>query len=133
MSGPNYPEGFRAFLDFLCVKYGVDGDRIFLEFSLHPPPPVKGGRLGYYDGLLSSREKRGTVEFLITVFKVAKDPLLTLGHEFAHLVDDLKSRNIGKPLSPPDDVRESAFDIQARRDLNEFQLRQKKIDETNHD
>jgi len=84
------------------------------------PPPIKGGLPGYYDGLLSFREKADRVEFLITVFKAARDPLLTLGHEFAHLIDDLKSRNISKPLGPPDDAREKMFDDLARRDLNEF-------------
>jgi hypothetical protein len=115
-----YPEGFTDFKAFLCRRYGIDGKQVFIEYSSKPPPPVKGGRLGYYDGLLSSRQKNGKVEFLITVFSVARDPLLTLGHEFAHLVDDLKSRNVSKPLGPPDDPREREFDNQARRDLNEF-------------
>jgi hypothetical protein len=84
------------------------------------PPPIEGGLPGYYDGLLSFRKKAGRVEFLITVFEAARDPLLTLGHEFAHLVDDLKSSNIGKPLGPPDDAREKMFDDLARQDLNEF-------------
>jgi hypothetical protein len=93
---------------------------VFLEYSSMPPPPITGGLPGYYDGLLSFREKAGRVEFLITVFKAARDPLLTLGHEFAHLIDDLRSRTIGKPLGPPDDAREKMFDHLARRDLNEF-------------
>jgi hypothetical protein len=93
---------------------------VFLEYSSMRPPPIKGGLPGYYDGLLSFREKAGRVEFLITVFKAARDPLLTLGHEFAHLIDDLRSRTIGKPLGPPDDAREKMFDDLARRDLNEF-------------
>jgi len=75
----------------------------------------------------SYREKNGRVEFLITVFKAAQDPLLTLGHEFAHLVEDLRSGNIGKRLGPPDDVRESKLDDQARLDLEQFWM-QKKID-----
>jgi len=66
------------------------------------------------------RDRADRVEFLITVFKAAQDPLLTLGHEFAHLIDDLRSRTIGKPLGPPDDAREKMFDDLARRDLNEF-------------
>lgn len=127
-----YPEGFTAFTEFLCRKYGVDAKRVFVEYSSKPPPTVKGGRLGYYDGLLSYRQKHGNSEFLITVFNVARDPLLTLGHEFAHLVEDLKSRNVIKPLSPPDDAREKEFDNQAKQDLNEF-LRQKKIGESAYD
>lgn len=122
-----YPEDFTDFTEFLCRKYGIDTKRVFIEYSSKPPPTVKGGRLGYYDGLLSSREKYGSPEFLITVFNVARDPLLTLGHEFAHLVENLRARNVIKPLGPPDDSREKEFDDQARRDLNEF-LRQKKID-----
>ena len=105
---------------------------MFVEYSSMRPPPIKGGLPGYYDGLLSFREKAGRVEFLITVFKAARDPLLTLGHEFAHLVDDLKSRNIGKPLGPPDDAREKMFDDLARRDLGEFRIKGK-IDESRRD
>ena len=75
--------------------------------------------------MLSSRQKDGHVEFLITVFKIARDPLLTLGHEFAHLVDDLKSGKVGKPLGPPDDSRERKFDSQALRDLNAFWMQRK--------
>ena len=122
-----YPEGFTDFLEFLCGKYGVDRNHLFVEYSSNPPPPVRGSRPGYYDGLLSCREKGGHVEFLITVFRAARDPLLTLGHEFAHLVADLKTGKIGKPLGPPDDVLERKFDDQARGDLNAF-LTQKKID-----
>jgi hypothetical protein len=129
MTEKHYPEGFTDFLEFLCEKYGVDRSRVFIEYSSKPPPPVRGGRPGYYDGLLSYREKGGRVEFLITVFRAARDPLLTLGHEFAHLFADLKTGNIGKPLAPPDDARERKFDDQARRDLNEF-LMQKNIDRT---
>ncbi len=72
--------------------------------------------------MLSYREKNGHVEFLITVFKIARHPLLTLGHEFAHLVDDLKSGNIDKHLGPPDDAREKKFDNQAMQDVNQFQV-----------
>lgn len=111
----------------MCEKYGVDMRRVFIEYSSRHPPSIKGGRPGYYDGLLSYREKDGRVEFLITVFEAARDPLLTLGHEFGHLVDDLKSGNVGKPLGPPDDTREREFDDQAIRDLNEFWT-QRKID-----
>ena len=116
------------FLGFLCDKYGVDRSQVFTEYSSKPPPPVKGNRVGYYDGLLSSRKKSNRIEFLITVFKVSRDPLLTLGHEFAHLVENLKSQNIGKPLRPPDDAREREFDNRAKRDLDEF-LMQSKIGE----
>lgn len=120
MTEARYPEGFKDFTEFLCRKYGIDAKLISIEYSSRAPPTVKGGRLGYYDGLLSSRQRHGNAEFLITVFNVARDPLLTLGHEFAHLVEDLKSRNVIKPLGPPDDAREKEFDNQARRDLNEF-------------
>lgn len=108
------------FLGFLCEKYGVDRSQVFTEYSSKPPPPVKGNRVGYYDGLLSSRTRGNRIEFLITVFRVSRDPLLTLGHEFAHLVENLKSQNVGKPLRPPDDAREREFDNRARRDLGEF-------------
>ena len=116
------------FLEFLCGKYGVDRSQVFTEYSSKPPPPVMGSRVGYYDGLLSSRKKGNRVEFLITVFKVSRDPLLTLGHEFSHLVENLNSQNIGKPLRPPDDSREREFDNRASRDLDEF-LMQSKIGE----
>ena len=76
---------------------------------------------------MSHREKDGNVEFLITVFKIARDPLLTLGHEFAHLVEYLKAGQIRKHLAPPDDARERVFDNQARLDLDQF-LRERKID-----
>jgi hypothetical protein len=98
----------------------VDRRRVFIEYSSKPPPPIKGGRPGYYDGLLSYRKIGGQVQFLITVFKAARDPLLTLGHEFAHLVEDYQSGNIGKDLGPPDDARESKFDDQARLYLKQF-------------
>jgi hypothetical protein len=127
MMETRYPEDLMGFIEFLCGKYGVDRNHLFIEYSSKPPPPVRGSRPGYYDGLLSYREKGGHVEFLITVFRAARDPLLTLGHEFAHLVADLKTGKIGKPLGPPDDVLERKFDDQARGDLNEF-LTQKKID-----
>ncbi|HEX9613298.1 MAG TPA: hypothetical protein VGA05_06765 [Candidatus Bathyarchaeia archaeon] len=129
MTEPHYPKDFTDFLEFLCEKYGVDGRRVFIEYSSKPPPAVMGTRRGYYDGLLSYRQKNGQVEFLITVFAVAQNPLLTMGHEFAHLVEDLRSGNIGKHLGPPDDAREGKFDDQARLDLNQFWM-QKKIDES---
>ena len=115
-----YPTGFTSFLDFLCKKYGIDRMRIFVEYSSRPPPPVRGSRPGFYDGLLSYRKKDGQLEFLITVFKVARDPLLNLGHEFAHLVEDLRLGSVDKQLGPPDDAREKKFDEQAGRDLLEF-------------
>ena len=121
-------EGLSDFLEFLCGKYGVDRKRVFLEYSSKPPPSIRGGRPGYYDGLLSHREKDGNAEFLITVFKIARDPFLTLGHEFAHLVEDLKAGQIRKRLAPPDDAREKEFDNQARLDLDQFMTR-RKIDE----
>ena len=125
MTGKRYPDGFADFLEFLCKKYSVDGNRVFIEYSSKPPPPIKGSHPGYYDGLLSYRKQGGEVEFLITVFEAARDPLLTLGHEFAHLVEDLKSGKIGKPLGPPDDSREREFDNQALRDLNRFWTQRK--------
>ncbi len=129
MTEPHYPKDFANFLEFLCEKYGVDGRRVFIEYSSKSPPAVMGTKPGYYDGLLSYRQKNGQVEFLITVFGVAQNPLLTMGHEFAHLVEDLRSGNIGKHLGPPDDAREGKFDDQARLDLNQFWM-QKKIDES---
>ena len=114
------------FLGFLCDKYGVDKSQVFTEYSSKPPPPVMGNRVGYYDGLLSSRKQGDRIEFLITVFKVSRDPLLTLGHEFAHLVENLNSQNFAKPLRPPDDSREREFDNRAKQDLDEF-LKQSKI------
>ena len=132
MISTQYPEGFADFLGFLCEKYDVDRSRVFIEYSSKPPPPVRGSRPGYYDGLLSYREKGGHVEFLITVFRAARDPLLTLGHEFAHMVADLRTGRIGKQLRPPDGVLERKFDDQARQDLNEFST-QKQIDGTKRD
>jgi len=116
-----YPDGFLDFLSFLCKKYGVDRNRLFAEYSSSPPPPLKGPRAGYYEGLLSYREKDGRLEFLITVFKVSREPLVTLAHEFAHLVKNLKSGSFDKYLRPPDDAAEKAFDDQALNDLAEFQ------------
>src|SRR5712691_12281317 len=102
------------------MKYGVDRSRLFVEYSSKRPPPLEGSRAGFYAGLLSYREKDGNPEFLITVFEASREPLLTLAHEFAHLVKNLRSGNFGKHLRPPDDAVEKAFDDQARRDLAEF-------------
>ncbi len=107
-------------MQFLCEKYNIDATRVFVEYSSRPPPSLKGGRPGYYDGLLSFREISGRPEFLITVFKISRDPLLTLAHEFEHLVKNLESGAIDKQLGPPDDRAEAAFDDKARRDLTEF-------------
>ena len=120
MDGTQYPDLFLDLLEFLCWKYAVDRSRVFVDYSSRPPPPLKGGRAGYYEGLLSYREKDGHLEFLITVFKVSREPLLTLAHEFAHLVKDLKSGNVEKYLRPPDDTAEKTLDDQARKDLAEF-------------
>ena len=120
-----YPDGFTDFLAFLCKKYDVDPKRVLIDYDSSPPPSLRGGRLGYYDGLLSYREKNGNTEFLITVFKIAQDPLLTLGHEFAHLVEDMKRGTVGKHLDPPDEEREEKFDFVAMRDLAEFQSQSK--------
>jgi hypothetical protein len=116
----NYPEGFSDFLTFLCRKYEVDPERVFVMYDSGPPPRLRGNIPGYYDGLLSYRERDGHPEFLITVFKIARDPLLTLGHEFAHLVEDLKEASAGKRLGPPDDDREKRFDTLSAKDLAEF-------------
>ena len=121
VEGTEYPDQFADFLDFLCEKYHMDRSRLFIEYSSRPPPPLKGTRAGYYEGLLSYREKNGHSEFLITVFKVSREPLLTLAHEFAHLVKNLKSGNFDKHLCPPNNAAEKAFDKQALNDLAEFQ------------
>jgi hypothetical protein len=113
-----YPDGFIDFLAFLCKKYDVDPNRVFVEYDSSSPPPLRGTRPGYYDGLLSYRERQGNPEFLITVFKIARDPLLTLGHEFAHLVDDLKQGRERRHLDPPDEAREKKFDMIAMQDLS---------------
>jgi len=120
LEGTQYPDRFLDFLAFLREKYDVDRNRLFIEYSSTEPPPLKGSRAGYYEGLLSYREKDGNLEFLITVFKASREPLLTLAHEFAHLVKNLKSETFEKHLRPPDDVAEKAFDDQARNDLAEF-------------
>jgi hypothetical protein len=120
MEGIEYPEHFDDFLVYLCEKYHVDRSRLFVEYSSRPPPPLKGTRAGYYEGLLSFREKDDHTEFLITVFKASREPLLTLAHEFGHLVKNLKSGNFDKHLRPPDDVVEKTLDEQAVNDLAEF-------------
>ncbi len=120
MERTQFPDRFLDLLAFLCKKYDVDRSRVFVDYSSRSPPPLKGSRAGYYDGLLSYREKDGRLEFEITVFKVSREPLLTLAHEFAHLVKNLKSGNFEKHLRPPDDAAEKTFDDQARKDLAEF-------------
>jgi hypothetical protein len=120
MEETEYPDQFADFLVFLCEKYRVDRNRLFVEYSSRPPPPLKGSRTGYYEGLLSFREKDGHTEFLITVFRASREPLLTLAHEFGHLVKNLKSRNFEKHMRPPNDAAEKAFDDLARNDLAEF-------------
>jgi len=115
-----YPEHFVDFLVFLCEKYQIDRDQVFLEYSSKPPPSLMGDRPGFYEGLLSFRERNGRVEFLVTVFSVSRKPLLTLAHEFAHLVKNLKSGSWKTHLRPPDDAAESLFDEQALKDLAEF-------------
>ena len=121
MKETGYPDQFAEFLAFLCNKYGVDRNRLFLEYSSRTPPPLKGGKRGYYEGLLSYREKNGRSEFLITVFKVSREPLLTLAHEFAHLVRNLQLGSFEKPLRQPDNATERMLDKQATNDLAEFQ------------
>src|SRR5882762_11184939 len=120
MGDTEYPHQFADFLVFLCEKYRVDRNRLFVEYSSRSPPPLKGTRAGYYEGLLSYREKDGHVEFLITVFKASREPLLTLAHEFGHLVKNLKSGNFDKHMRPPDDATERTLDNQALNDLAEF-------------
>jgi hypothetical protein len=120
MGETEYPDQFADFMVFLCEKYSVDRNRLFVEYSSRSPPPLKGTRAGYYEGLLSYREKNGHVEFLITVFKASREPLLTLAHEFGHLVKNLKSGNFDKHLRPPDDMVERTLDNQALNDLAEF-------------
>jgi hypothetical protein len=121
----NYPDHFLDLLEFLCKKYSIDRTKLFVEYSSRPPPLLRGGRRGYYDGLLSFRDNNGHPEFLITVFRVARNPLLTLAHEFTHLVRDLKSGDFHKYLGPPDDPAEEALDKQALFDLEEFEAAQR--------
>jgi hypothetical protein len=120
MEETKYPNRFADFLAFLCEKYHVDRNRLFVEYSSRSPPPLKGTEAGYYEGLLSFREKDGHTEFLITVFKISHEPLLTLAHEFGHLVKNLKFGNFDKHMRPPDDATERALDKQAEKDLAEF-------------
>jgi hypothetical protein len=121
MEETEYPDQFAEFLVFLCEKYRVDRNRLFVEYSSRPPPPLKGTRAGYYEGLLSFREKDGHTEFLITVFQISREPLLTLAHEFGHLVRNLKSGDFNRHMRPPDDEAERGLDDQALKDLAEFQ------------
>lgn len=123
VTGKTLQEELRDLLSFLCAKYNVDIDRVFVEYSSRAPPSVRGNRAGYYDGLLSFRKKNGRAEFLITVFSVARNPLLTLAHEFAHLVNDLKSGTPNKRLAPPDDELERQLDDQANTVLAEYRER----------
>lgn len=120
----NLPREFNTLLLFLCEKYHIDSRRVFVEYSSRPPPRLKGVEAGFYEGLLSFRKKDGQNEFLITVFRVSREPLMTLAHEFAHLVRNLKSGNFDKELEPPDEADEKMLDEQARKDLAEFQRRQ---------
>src|SRR5713101_6113395 len=122
MEGKEYPDQFADLVLFLCQKYDVDRNHLFVEYSSRQPPPLKGTRAGYYEGLLSYRQRNGHTEFLITVFKASREPLLTLAHEFAHLVKNLKSGNFDKYLRPPDDAAEKAFDDKDLNDLAEFQF-----------
>ena len=120
MEATEYPYEFADLIAFLCEKYHVDRNGLFVEYSSRPPPPLKGTRAGYYEGLLSYRQRNGHTEFLITVFKASREPLLTLAHEFAHLVKNLKTGNFDKHLRPPDDETERLLDKQAMADLAEF-------------
>ena len=121
MEETKYPDQFTDFLVFLCEKYHVERNGLFVEYSSSPPPPLKGTRAGYYEGLLSFRERDGNTEFLITVFQISREPLLTLAHEFGHLVRNLKSGDFNRHMRPPDDEAERGLDDQALKDLAEFQ------------
>lgn len=121
MKGNEYPEHFLDLFGFLCNKYSLDRRQTFVEYSSSRPPELKGERAGYYEGLLSFRQMNGRPEFLITVFSMSQDPLLTLAHEFAHLIANLESGDYKKNLRPPNDSVEKEFDARARRDLAEFQ------------
>lgn len=116
---------FDDLLRFLCMKYNVDRNRVFIEYSSRAPPQLQGGIAGFYEGLLSFRRKDDQAEFLITVFNVSREPLLTLAHEFAHLVRNLQRGDYDKHLGPPDDATERMLDNQARRDLAEFRTRKR--------
>jgi len=116
----SYPKDFLDFFAFLSQKYSIDLTTVFVEYSSNAPPRLRGNIPGYYDGLLSHRERNGRSEFLITVFQIARDPLLTLGHEFAHLVEDLAKKSSRPSMAPPDREREERFDRIAMRDLEEF-------------
>ena len=119
----NLPREFNDLLMFLCEKYHIDNRRVFVEYSSRPPPRLKGGEAGFYEGLLSFRKKDGQNEFLITIFRVSREPLMTLAHEFAHLVRNLESGNFDKELEPPDEETEKTLDEQALKDLTEFRRR----------
>jgi len=123
---PSYPKDFLDFFAFLSQKYSIDLTTVFVEYNPNPPPRLRGEIPGYYDGLLSHRERNGRSEFLITVFQIARDPLLTLGHEFAHLVEDLAKNSSRSNMGPPDREREERFDRIAMRDLQEFKSRGQK-------
>ena len=125
MERTSYPREFDHLLRFLCEKYHIDNRRVYVEYSSKPPPRLKGGEAGFYEGLLSFRKKDGQNEFLITVFRVSREPLMTLAHEFAHLVRNLKSGNFDKELEPPDEEDEKMLDEQASKDLGEFQRKQR--------
>ena len=116
-----YPRIFDELLKFLCEKYHIDENRVFVEYIARSPPRLRGGIAGFYEGLLSHRRKEGQNEFLITVFKVSREPLLTLAHEFAHLVRNLQSGSFDKDLGPLDEETERMLDEQAMKDLSEFE------------
>ena len=99
---------------------------MFVEYASRSPPRLKGGEAGFYEGLLSFRKNDGRNEFLITVFNVSREPLLTLAHEFAHLVQNLKSGNFDKDLEPPNEAAERELDEQAFKDLVEFRREERK-------
>jgi hypothetical protein len=131
MEKTGHPREFNDLLMFLCKKHHIDSNRVFVEYSSRPPPQLKGGIAGFYEGLLSYRKKDGQNEFLITVFKVSREPLLTLAHEFAHLVRNLDAGNFDKELEPPDEEAEKMLDEQALKDLSEFQGKQRSSREKN--
>src|SRR5712692_6961440 len=96
MEATEYPYEFADLIAFLCEKYHVDRNGLFVEYSSRPPPPLKGTRAGYYEGLLSYRQRNGHIEFLITVFKASPDPRSRVRSP-SHEPEDRKFRQTPTP------------------------------------